>query len=67
MACKFTVEQIRELKDKVINFISPTHLTLQMASRKGLSEKDVKMMLGDLNRLIKYIRGLRPVCERFEG
>ena len=67
MSVKFSTEQIRELEDKVINFISPMHMILQQVDTKGLSKKDVHLMLSDLNRLIKYIRELRPIDQRFVG
>jgi len=64
MPVKFTTEQIRELEDRVINFISPMHMILQQVSTKGLTKKDVGLMLHDLNRLIKYIRELRSTEQR---
>jgi hypothetical protein len=67
MSVKFSAEQIRELEDKVINFISPMHMILQQVDIKGLTKKDVNLMLSDLNRLIKYIRELRPAEQRYVG
>ena len=64
MSCKFSCEQIRELEDIIINLISPMHMTLQLVPIKGITKNDVKSMLIDLNKLIKYIRELRPEKER---
>jgi hypothetical protein len=67
MSVKFSTDQIRELEDKIINFISPMHMLLQQVDTKGLTKKDVHLMLSDLNRLIKYIRELRPAEQRYVG
>jgi len=40
------------------------HMTLQLVPIKGITKNDVKSMLIDLNKLIKYIRELRPEKER---
>jgi hypothetical protein len=57
-----------ELEDKIINFISPVHTKLSMAlmGHGGLMEKDLRMMIGRIEKAADYIhsRHKSPILHR---
>jgi hypothetical protein len=58
---RFTEHQVKELEDTIINILSSVYIRMEIAlQNKKIGEGDVELTIKQIDKVVKYIRGLRP-------